>query len=66
MTVSDTWDLLFRKTESLIATLRQVKAGCLKRRSATGILCNRNMPLCLKGKFYRTVVRLALLYSMEY
>ena len=43
-----------------------VQAGWLKWRSATGILCDRNIPLWLKGKFYLTAIRLALLYGIEY
>ena len=35
-------------------------------RSATGVLCDRNIPLWLKGKFYQTAIRPALLYGIEY
>ena len=31
-----------------------------------GVLCNRNIPLWLKEKFYRTAIRPALLYGTEY
>jgi len=50
------------------------KGGCflvhtfnaaLKWKSATGVLCDRNIPLWLKGKFYRTVIRPALLYRQN-
>ena len=41
----------------------RIKTGWLMWRSAIGVLCDRNMPLSLKGKFYRTVVRLFLLYG---
>ena len=37
----------------------------VKWRSAKGVLCDRNMPLSLKGKFCRTVVRPSLLYGTE-
>ena len=43
----------------------KIKAGLLKWSSATGVLCDRNMPLSLKGKFYRTAVRPSLLYDTE-
>ena len=33
--------------------------------SVTGVLCDRNFPLWLKGKFYRTAIRQALLYGTE-
>ena len=35
----------------------RIKVGWLRWRSATGVLCDRNMPLSLKGKFYKTAVR---------
>ena len=37
----------------------------MKWRSAVGVLCDRNIPLWLKEKFYRTAIRLALLYGTE-
>ena len=43
----------------------RIQAGWLKWRSATGVLCDRNIPLWLKGKFYRTAIRPALLYGTE-
>ena len=43
----------------------RIKAGWLKWRIATGVLCDRNMPLTLKEKFYRTVVRPFLLSGTE-
>ena len=33
--------------------------------SATEVLCDRNMPLSLKEKFYRTAIRPSLLYGTE-
>ena len=35
----------------------RIQAGWLKWRSATGVLCDRNIPLWLKEKFYRTAIR---------
>ena len=46
----------------------RIKAGWLKWRSATRVLYNRNMPLSLKGKFYRgwqQAVRSTLLYGTK-
>jgi len=43
----------------------RIQAGWLKWRSATGVLCDRNIPLWLKGKFYRTDIRPTLLYGTE-
>ena len=43
----------------------RIQAGWMKWRSASGFLCDRGMPLRLKGKFYRTAVRPALLYGTE-
>ena len=43
----------------------RIKAGWLKWRNALGVLCDRKIPLKLKGKFYRTTIRPALLYGSE-
>jgi len=43
----------------------RIQAGWLKWRSATGVLCDCNIPLWLKEKFYRTAIRSALLYDTE-
>jgi len=43
----------------------RIKAGWVKWKSATGFLCDRGMPNKLKGKFYRTAIRPALLYGTE-
>ncbi|GKD67656.1 hypothetical protein Tco_1321746 [Tanacetum coccineum] len=37
----------------------------MKWRAATGVICDRNVPLKLKGKFYRVAVRPAMLYGLE-
>ncbi|XP_026444841.1 uncharacterized protein LOC113345263 [Papaver somniferum] len=41
------------------------EAGWAKWRLATGVLCDRKVPVKLKGKFYRTAIRPALLYGAE-
>ncbi|KAM1519454.1 hypothetical protein ACFX1Z_022250 [Malus domestica] len=43
----------------------RIQAGWIKWKSASGVLCDRCMPLKLKGKFYRTAIRLAMLYGTE-
>ncbi|XP_059294489.1 uncharacterized protein LOC132047464 [Lycium ferocissimum] len=40
-------------------------AGWLRWRFASGVLCHKKVPPKLKGKFYRVVVRPALLYGLE-
>ena len=43
----------------------RIQMGWQKWRGASGVLCDRKVPLRLKGKFYRVVVRPALLYGAE-
>ncbi|KAK8953995.1 hypothetical protein KSP39_PZI002179 [Platanthera zijinensis] len=43
----------------------RIHAGWLKWRGESGILCDRKLPLKLKGKFYRTAIRAAILYGSE-
>jgi hypothetical protein len=43
-----------------------IKAGWLKWRQASGVLCDSRVPLKLKDKFYRTAIRPAMLYGAEY
>ncbi|KAE8672387.1 hypothetical protein F3Y22_tig00111842pilonHSYRG00069 [Hibiscus syriacus] len=43
----------------------RIKAGWLKWMAATGVLCDKKVPLKLKGKFYRMAIRPALLYGSE-
>ncbi|KAL6556647.1 hypothetical protein OROGR_005935 [Orobanche gracilis] len=43
----------------------RIKSGWLKWKSVTGFLCDPGIPNRLKGKFYRTAIRLALLYGTE-
>jgi hypothetical protein len=44
----------------------RIKAGWLKWRQTSGVLCDPRVPLKLKGKFYRTAIRPAMLYGVEY
>ncbi|KAF3634462.1 putative pre-mRNA-processing factor 6-like [Capsicum annuum] len=43
----------------------RIGAGWMKWKLASGVLCNKKVPPKLKGKFYRVVVRPALLYGAE-
>ena len=43
----------------------RISAGWLKWRQASGILCDKRVPQKLKGKFYRTGIRPAMLYGAE-
>jgi hypothetical protein len=43
----------------------RIKASWLKWCQASGVLCDPRVPLKLKGKFYRTAIRPAMLYGVE-
>ncbi|CAN6572814.1 unnamed protein product [Malus baccata var. baccata] len=42
----------------------RIQAGWMKWKSASGVLCDRRRPLKLRGKFYRTAIRPAMLHQM--
>jgi hypothetical protein len=42
-----------------------IRVGWVKWRQASGVLCDKKVPNKLKGKFYRTVIRLAMMYGTE-
>ena len=44
---------------------RKIQAGWKNWRDVSGVLCDRRMPVKLKGKVYKTVVRPAMMYGME-
>ncbi|KAL6536543.1 hypothetical protein OROGR_013115 [Orobanche gracilis] len=57
---------IIQKDEELDGDVtHRIKAGWLKWKSATGVLCDPDMPHRLKGEFYRTAIRPALLYGTE-
>ncbi|KAH1233397.1 Craniofacial development protein 2 [Glycine max] len=43
----------------------RIQAGWMKWRKASGVLCDAKVPIKIKGKFYRTAVRPAILYGTE-
>ncbi|KAK9146749.1 hypothetical protein Sjap_006652 [Stephania japonica] len=43
----------------------RIQAGWKKWRSATSVICDKNMPTKLKRKFYRTAIRPAMLYGSK-
>ncbi|KAJ7946136.1 Retrovirus-related Pol polyprotein LINE-1 [Quillaja saponaria] len=43
----------------------RIKAGWVKWRSASGVLCDPKIPNRLKGKFYKSAVRPVMLYGTE-
>ena len=43
----------------------RIKAGWMKWRQESGVLCDKRVPQKLKGKFYRTTIRPAMLYGAE-
>nr|GEY74399.1 hypothetical protein [Tanacetum cinerariifolium] len=43
----------------------RIRAGWMKWRAASGVLCDKRIPLKLKGKFYRAAIRPSMLYGSE-
>ena len=43
----------------------RIKAGWMKWHQASGVLGDKRVPQKLKGKFYRTTIRPAMLYGAE-
>jgi len=42
-----------------------IKVGWQKRKYAMGVLCDKKIPVGLKGKVYRMVIKPAILYGLE-
>jgi len=45
---------------------QQIRVGWQKRKYTSGVLCDKRVPVGLKGKVYRMVVRPTVLYGSEY
>nr|XP_043639669.1 uncharacterized protein LOC122610774 [Erigeron canadensis] len=45
--------------------IHRIQAGWMKWRAAMGVMCDKRIPLKLKGKFYRVDIRPAMLYGSE-
>jgi hypothetical protein len=43
----------------------RIRAGWVKWRQTSGVLCDKKVPNKLKDKFYRTTIRPAMMYSAE-
>ncbi|XP_050512981.1 uncharacterized protein LOC126888662 [Diabrotica virgifera virgifera] len=43
----------------------RIRAGWMKWKEASGVLCDRKIPMKLKGKFYKTAIRPAMMYGTE-
>lgn len=44
---------------------RRIVCGWTKKKEATGVLCDKIIPIRLKDKFYWSVIRSAMLYGLE-
>jgi len=44
---------------------QRIKVGWKKWKYASGVLCDKRIPVGLKGRVYRMVIRLAVLYGSE-
>jgi hypothetical protein len=61
-----TWDRCLKKNGDIDEDVsHRIKADWFKWRQASGVLCDHRVPLKLKDKFYRTVIRSAILYGVE-
>jgi hypothetical protein len=57
---------MLQKDEDIDKDLsHRIKVDWLKWRQASGVLCDPRVPLKLKGKFYKTAIRPAMLYEAE-
>ena len=48
-----------------VEVTKRIAAGWNSLRKVTGVLCDRKVPLSLKGKLHKVVVRPAMLYGTE-
>ncbi|PKA57031.1 hypothetical protein AXF42_Ash002335 [Apostasia shenzhenica] len=45
--------------------ISRIQAGWVKWRNASSVLCDRKISSKIKGKFYKTIVRPAMIYGAE-
>jgi hypothetical protein len=45
--------------------IHRIRAGWIKYRQASGVLCDKKVPNKLKDKFYRIAIRPAMMYGAE-
>jgi hypothetical protein len=58
--------LMLQKDEDIDEDVsHRIKSEWLKWCQTSGVLCDLGVPLKLEGKFYRTVIRPAMLYGVE-
>lgn len=63
--MTDTFTYLGSVLSNDEAVNQRKQAGWLKWRSVSGVLCDRKMPIKLKGKVHDTIVKPVLLYASE-
>ena len=51
--------------DSEIEVVKRIAAGWNSWRKVSGVLCDRKVPLSVKGKLHKVVVRPAMMYSTE-
>jgi hypothetical protein len=57
--------LMLQKDGDINEVSHRIKANWFKGRQAYGVLCDPMVPQKLNSKFYRTVIRSAMLYGAE-
>nr|GEZ16793.1 hypothetical protein [Tanacetum cinerariifolium] len=57
--------VLHRSRRIVDDVAHRIRAGWMKWRAASGVLCDKRIPLKLKGKFYRAAIRPTMLYGSE-
>nr|GEY09069.1 hypothetical protein [Tanacetum cinerariifolium] len=56
---------VLHRSGRIVDVAHRIRAGWMKWRAASGVLCDQRIPLKLKGKFYRAAIRPAMLYGSE-
>lgn len=56
---------MHKKGDIVDDVAHRIRAGWLKWRGASGVLCDKRIPLKLKGKFYKTAIKPVMLYGAE-